>query len=162
MTISLEQSPLPNRHAVRNTIQDLIGRDMDLADGSAPDNKATNVVAVYVTDQLATSALAVVNLECAARMGGALGMVPKGVVDEAIAAHELPETLEANCYEVLNVLAAVFNLPTAPHVRLYQMYAPNASIPADIRELGGMVGSRMDVELKIAGYGTGLMSIIVR
>ena len=28
--------------------------------------------------------------------------------------------------------------------------------------LGAMMGSRMDVELKIAGYGSGLLSIVVR
>jgi hypothetical protein len=162
MSISLDHSPLPNRHSVRNTIQDLIGRDVDLSDGLPVENKSTNVVAVYVTDKLATSAVAVVDLECAARLGGSLGMVPRMVVDEAIKARELPTTLEENCYEVLNVLAAVFNLPNAPHVRLYHMYAPNTALPSDIAALGAMLGSRMDVELKIAGYGTGLMSIVVR
>jgi hypothetical protein len=162
MSISLDHSPLPNRHSVRNTIQDLIGRDVDLSDGIPVENKSTNVVAVYVTDKLATSAVAVVDLECAARLGGSLGMVPRMVVDEAIKARELPSGLEENCYEVLNVLAAVFNLPNAPHVRLYHMYAPNTALPADIAALGAMLGSRMDVELKIAGYGTGLLSIVVR
>lgn len=162
MSISLEHSPLPNRHSVRNSIQDLIGRDVDLSDGLPPERSSTNVVAVYVTDKLATSAVAIVDLACAARMGGALGMVPRMVVDEAIKDRNLPVTLEENCYEVLNVLAAVFNLPNAPHVRLYQMYGPGASLPADIAALGAVVGSRMDVELKIAGYGSGLLSIVVR
>jgi hypothetical protein len=119
------------------------------------------VVAVYVTDKLATSALAVIDLECAARLGGSLGMIPKPVVEEAIAARELPAPLDDNCYEVLNVLAAVFNVPNAPHVRLYKMYGPNSPIPADIAALGAMAGSRMDVELMIAGYGRGMLSIIV-
>jgi len=162
VTIRLEQSPLPNRHAVRNTIQDLIGRDVDLADGVPPPSKSSNVVAVYVTDLLVAAAVAVIDLECACRLGGCLGMVPKAVVEEAIAARELPSTMHDNCYEVLNVLAAVFNLKDAPHVRLYQMYGPNVALPADIAKLGAMLGSRMDVELKIAGYGAGMLSIVVR
>jgi hypothetical protein len=162
MTVTTEQSPLPNRHSVRSTIEDLIGRDIDLSDGVPPENRSTNVIAVYVTDKLVTSAVAVVDLECAARFGGALGMVPRLVVDEAITARELPPPLEGNCYEVLNVLAAVFNLPNAPHVRLYEMYAPNAVIPPDVAALGATLGNRMDVNLKIAGYGTGLLSIVVR
>ncbi len=160
--MALEQSPLPTRHSVRNTIQDLIGRDVDLSDGLPPPAKSTNVVAVYVTDKLATCAVAVTDLECAARMGGCLGMVPRGVVDEAIAARELPSTLHDNCYEVLNVLAAVFNLPNAPHVRLYEMYGPNSGLPADVAKIASTLGSRMDVALKIAGYGTGVLSIVVR
>jgi hypothetical protein len=159
---TLFQSPLPNRHAVRNTIQDLIGRDVELSDGVPPQAKTTNVVAVYVTDKLATSAVAVVDLECAARMGGSLGMIPKAVVEEAIAARELPSPLDENCYEVLNVLAAVFNVPNAPHVRLYKMYGPNSPLPADVAALGALAGSRMDVELVIAGYGAGMLSIVVR
>jgi hypothetical protein len=162
MSDILAQSPIPTRHAVRNSIQDLIGRDVDLSDGLPVPAKSTNVVAVYVTDKLATSALAVIDLECAARIGGSLGMVPKLVVEEAIQARELPQNLHDNCYEVLNVLAAVFNLPNAPHVRLYEMYGPNASLPPDIAQLGALMGSRMDVELKISGYGTGLLSIVIR
>jgi hypothetical protein len=162
MSELLTRSPLPNRHSVRNTIQDLIGRDVDLSDGLPPPARTTNVVAVYVTDKLATSALAVIDLECAARLGGSLGMVPKAVVEEAIAARELPAPLDDNCYEVLNVLAAVFNVPNAPHVRLYKMYGPNSTLPGDIAALGALAGSRMDVELMIAGYGLGMLSIVVR
>jgi hypothetical protein len=162
MSVALEHSPMPNRHSVRNVIQDLIGRDVDLSDGLPPEAKSTNVVAVYVTDKLATSAVAVLDLECAARMGGSLGIVPRGVVDEAIKARALTSTLEENCYEVLNVLASVFNLPDSPHVRLYEMYGPNSALPHDISVLGSALGSRMDVQLKIAGYGAGLLSIVVR
>jgi hypothetical protein len=162
MSTDVEHSPLPSRHVVRNTIADLIGRDVDLSDGLPAASKSTNVVAVYVTDRLATSALAIIDLECAARIGGSLGLVPKVAVDEAIAARELPSNLRDNCYEVLNVLSAVFNLPDAPHVRLYEMYGPNTALPPDVAALGALVGSRMDVRLQIAGYGTGQLSIVVR
>ncbi len=84
MSVQTEQSPLPSRHAVRNTIEGLVGRDVDLSDGVAPPAKSTNIVAVYVTDQLKTAALAVIDLECAARIGGALGMIPRGAVDDSI------------------------------------------------------------------------------
>lgn len=157
-----QQSPMPSRHSVRNTIEGLVGRDVDLADGVAPPAKSTNVVAVYVTDQLKTSALVVVDLECAARIGGALGMIPKGVVDEAIKARSLPQDFEENTYEVLNVMASIFNLPGHPHVRLYEMYAPNSVVPADIAALAATVGNRMDVKLKVAGYGDGTLSIVIK
>lgn len=162
MSTTVEHSPLPTRHAVRNSISDLIGRDVDLKDGVPPASKSTNVVAVYVTDRLATSALVICDLECGARIGGALGMVPRIAVDEAIAARDLSGTVRDNCYEVLNVLAAVFNVPNAPHVRLYEMYGPGDSLPGDVAALGALTGSRMDVTLQIAGYGAGSLSIVVR
>jgi hypothetical protein len=162
VSIAVEHSPLPSRHAVRNSISDLIGRDVDLKDGVPPAARTTNVVAVYVTDRLATSALVIADLECAARVGGALGMVPRIAVDEAIAARDLTPTLHDNCYEVLNVLASVFNVPHAPHVRLYEMYGPKEVLPGDVAALGAVTGSRMDVALQIAGYGAGTLSIVVR
>jgi hypothetical protein len=160
--IALEHSPLPNRHAVRSTIEDLIGRDVDLADGVPPASKSTNVVAVYVTDRLATSAMCVVDLECASRIGGALGMVPRLAVDEAIHTRELSGAIRDNAHEVLNVLSAVFNVPGAPHVRLYEMYGPGDPLPADVAALGAQAINRMDVQLKVAGYGSGTLSIVVK
>jgi hypothetical protein len=158
----VEQSPLPSRHAVRTLVEDLVGRGVELADGRPVPPKSTNVVAVYVTDKLAVSALAVVDLEGAARLGGALGMIPRGGVDDAIDERELPDLLRENCYEVLNVLSALFNLPGAPHVRLYEMYGPSGSLPPDIAALSGAAGQRMDLSLVIAGYGPVQLSIVVR
>lgn len=159
---AVAQSPMPTRHAVRSLIEGLIGRDVDIADAEPVPPKATNVVAVYVTDQLQVSALAIVNLEAAARFGGALAMLPKGGVDDAIDNKDLHQALKDNCYEVLNVLSAVFNVPDAPHVRLYEMYGPNGAVPADIAALSATVGNRMDVGLNISGYGPGLLSIVCR
>ena len=162
MTAVVEQSPLPSRHAVRTLVEDLVGRTVDLADGRPVPPKSTNVVAVYVTDKLAVSAVAVVDLEGAARLGGALGMLPCGGVDDAIEERDLSGMLRENCYEVLNVLSALFNVPEAPHVRLYEMYGPGASLPSDIAALSGAAGSRMDLSLGIAGYGAAQLSIVVR
>jgi hypothetical protein len=160
--VSGEQSPLPSRHAVRTLIEDLVGRDIDLKDGQPVPGKTTNVVAVFVTDRLATSAVAVTDLEGAARLGGALGLVPKAGVEDAIKERELSQTLKDNCYEVMNVLSAAFNVPGAPHVRLYQMYGPNEAVPNDIASVVGLVGSRMDIVLEVAGYGSVPLSIVCR
>jgi hypothetical protein len=156
------QSPLPSRHSVRAVIEGLCGRDVDISDGVPVTPKTTNVVAVYVNDRLQTQAIVVVDFEAAARVGGALGMVPKAGVEDAIQERSLTPVLRDNCYEVLNVLASVFNQPGAPHVRLYEMYGPNAAIPGDVAALAGAAGGRMDISLRIAGYGLGLMSIVVK
>jgi hypothetical protein len=158
----VESSPLPSRMSVRNVVEGLIGRDVDISDGMPVPPKTTNIVAVYVNDKLGTQAVIVVDLEAGARFGGALGMVPRGGVDDAIKERKLSDVLKDNCYEVLNVLASVFNAGTAPHVRLYQMYGPNESVPADVAQVTGIAGTRMDIKLKVAGYGDGAMSIVVR
>lgn len=158
----VEQSPLPSRHAVRSLVEDLVGRTVELTDSDAVTAKPTNTVAVYVNDKLNVSAVIVCDLECAAKLGGALGMLPVGGVEDAIDEHDLPDLMRDNCYEVLNVLAAVFNGEGAPHVRLYEVYGPNQALPGDIASLAGAAGGRMDVVLSIAGYGVGRMSVVVR
>jgi hypothetical protein len=159
---TMVQSPLPSRHAVRSVIEGLVGRDVDISDGVPVPSKTTNVVAAYVGDKLALQAVCIVDIEAAARLGGALAMVPRGGVDDAIQERELSQNLRDNCYEVLNVLASVFNVGNAPHVRLYEMYGPNQGVPGDVAAVAGIAGSRMDISLKIAGYGDGLMSIVVK
>jgi hypothetical protein len=162
MNAVVQQSPLPSRHAVRSVIEGLIGRDVDLSDGLPVPPKTTNVVAAYVSDKLALQAVCVIDIEAAARLGGALALVPRGGVDDAIGERDLPQTLRDNCYEVLNVMASVFNVPGAPHVRLYEMYGPNQGVPGDVAAIAGLAGTRMDISLKVSGYGDGLMSIVVK
>jgi hypothetical protein len=156
------QSPLPSRHAVRSLLEDLIGRGIELTDDDPLPAKPTNVVAVYVDDRTAMSAIVVTDIAAAARLGGALGMLPAGGVEDAIDEKDLYDLLRDNCYEVLNVLAAVFNVPNAPHVRLYEMYAPNEAVPSDVARLAYAAGGRMDIILSIAGYGDGHLSVVVK
>jgi hypothetical protein len=162
VSILTESSPLPSRHAVRGLLEGLTGRDVDIADGQPVPTTSTNVVAVYATDRLALSALCVVNIEGAARLGGSLGMLPRGGVDDAIESRDLYSPIRENCYEVLNVLSAVFNVPDAPHVRLHEMYGPEQPVPADVTALAATMAQRMDVAFTVAGYGDGLLSLIVR
>jgi hypothetical protein len=161
MSTTVDSSPLPGRAAVRSLVEDLVGRPVELTDAGPVPSKASNVVAVYVSDQLTMTAVAVVDLAGAARIGGALGMLPRGGVDDAVDDGELSELLRDNCYEVLNVLAAVFNVPGAPHVRLYEMYGPNTSLPSDVATLAQVLGNRLDVVLSIAGYGDVHLSVVV-
>ena len=157
-----EQLPVPARQAVRTVFEGMVGRGVDLSDGDPVQVSGTALTAVYVTDTLAVAAVAVVDLPGAARLGGALGMVPKGGVDDAVEDKVLPETLKDNCFEVLNVLASVFNAPGTPHVRLGQVFGPGEAPTADVRSLAATLGSREDVTMEIAGYGRGNLSIVVR
>ena len=41
--------------------------------------------------------------------------------------------VEANFYEVLNIVSALFNLPDHPHLKLYGTYAPGETPPSDVQ-----------------------------
>jgi len=89
-------------------------------------------------------------------------MLPRGGVDDAINDRTMSPLLRDCCFEVLNVMTAVFTVPNGPHVRLYEMYGPGGNVPADVAALAARASRRMDVQLRIAGYGSGPLSIIVR
>ena len=59
------------------------------------------------------------------------------------------------------MLASTLNAPGAPHARLYEMYGPNVSLPADVAALTARTGERLDVVLSIAGYGDVHVSVVV-
>jgi hypothetical protein len=158
----LESCSLPGRAAVRGLVEDLLGRPVELSDGDPVTAHPGNVVGVYVNDSLGLAAAIVVDLAGAARLGGALGMLPVGGVDDAIDAGDLSDMLQDNCHEVLNVLAATLNVAGAPHVRLYEMYGPEDSVPADVAALTARTGERLDVVLSVAGYGDVRVSVVVR
>lgn len=162
MSISIETSPLPPRHTVRTIIEGLVGRKVEVRDLPPIHSRETNLVAAYVTDRGQVAAVIVIDLEAAARLGGALGMLPKAGVDETIEAGAVEGLLLDNTYEVLNVLSAAFNVEDAPHVRLHELYGAEKGVPNDVLSLAQLVGSRLDLELDIAGYGTGRLSIVCR
>jgi hypothetical protein len=161
MNTTLESCPLPGRAAVRGLVEDLVGRPVELFDGDPVPTHPTNVVAVYVNDSLGLAAAIVVDLAGAARLGGALGLLPPGGVEDAIEENDVSGMLADNCHEVLNVLAATLNVAGAPHVRLYEMYGPGASLPADVAALTARAGDRLDILLAIAGYGDVRVSVVV-
>lgn len=162
MRFDIEHSPLPSLHSVRALLEGLVGRTIDFSDCHAVPRISSNVRAVYVTDEDQLAAVAVADIEGAARLGGALGMLPRAGVDDVIDDHDLTGLIRDNTYEVLNVLASVFNVADAPHVRLTEMYGPGQSAPDDVENLAYAAGGRLDVELSIAGYGRGRLCIVVR
>ena len=155
-------SPLPPRQAVREVVEGMVGRSVEVSDGTPVAASENAVTGVYVSDTLAMTAIAVVDVAGAARLGGALGMLPRGGVDDAIGEKVLSATLKENCYEVLNVLTSVFNVADAPHVRLYKTFGPGEAPPSDVQALGATLGSRDDLAFGIEGYGPGFLSIVVR
>lgn len=154
-------TPLPSRHKVRTVIEDLVGRPVDLADAPPMPASPTNLFAVFTNDAHALAAVIEVDLGMAARMGGALAMLPKGGVEDAINEVDLSGLLRECCHEVFNVLATVFNVPNAQHVHLYALHGPLGGVPTDVQRFAARAGNRLDLTLTIGGYGPGRMSVVV-
>lgn len=153
---------LPAVKDVKDALEGLLGRDVDTNHGDpfSGDQRAGATYAIFVDDRLGTRAVAVADLPFSAYAGAAIGLVPVGGAEVALEDKELSPMLQENLYEVLNVLASVFNADGAPHVKLHSVHHVGETVPTDAIAYANTLGRRLDLELKVASYGAGRLSII--
>lgn len=155
---------LPHPKAVRDMLEEMLGRDVEVAPATeplSPTEKDLVSVGVYVDDSLGTAAVVVADLALSAFAGASIGLVPKGAAEDCVDERELTPMIRDNFYEVLNIVSALFNLPGHPHTRLYAMHAVGEIPPSDISARIRALGARLDLTVKVAGYGAGRLSFIL-
>ncbi|WP_024286263.1 hypothetical protein [Cellulomonas sp. KRMCY2] len=164
MSAATRPTPLPAALEVRELFEGLLGRDVDAVLGTGavePHLHPGAVVGAYVDDVLKLRALIVMDLALAAQVGAAIALLPPAGARAAVEQELLTPALYDNTAEVLNVAASLFNADGAPHVRLYEAYAPREMLPPDIAKWVLAYVSRLDMEVDIAGYGAGRVSVLV-
>jgi hypothetical protein len=155
---------LPAAKDVRDLLADLLARDVEVTTGGAmvdPDAGFGALLGVYVDQSAQLGALVLLDIELAARMGAAIALLPPRAAETAIANGLLPDNIRDNAAEILNIMASLFNVEGAPHVRLDVVYAPGDPVPASVAQWVPMYGRRCDLDMDVAGYGPGKFSLIV-
>ncbi len=163
MSTPTRPTPLPPALEVRELLEGLLGRDVDATVGTAavePHVHPGAVVGVYVDDTLQLRAIVVVDVPLAARIGAAIALMPPQAAATAVEQELLTPTLYDNTSEVLNVAASLFNVEGAPHVRLYEAYAPRETLPPDIARWVLAYVRRLDMTVDVRGYGEGNLSVL--
>lgn len=154
---------LPQPKQVRDLLAELLGREVTLSPGApyapGPDTPAS--VAVYVDDQLGIRALIACDLTFSAHAGAAIGLVPPGGAQAAVEDGKLTDTLAENLYEVLNIAASMFNVPGADHLKLHALHPAGPPLDPQLRVSTLTLGRREDLAVSIAGYGDGVLSIVL-
>jgi hypothetical protein len=159
-----DQTPLPSALEVRELWESLVGRDIDVTTGGPMVDPVLNggaMVGVFVDRLMKLSALVLLDLPLAARMGAAIALVPQRAAETAIEEETLPVALSENAGEILNVTASLFNVGDAPHLKLDAVYAPREPLPADVAQWVLAYVRRLDLEVEVAGYGKGCTSGLV-
>lgn len=153
---------LPSPKHVRDLLADLLGREVTVGTGTpvASTRARPAAIAVFVDDKMRTLAVSLLDLPLCGATGGALGLLPVAGVNEMVEAKDLSETLLENLYEVVNILSVLFNVPGAPHAKLHKLYAPGEPLPPDVRAYACALGFRIDLDVAVAGYGNGRLSIV--
>ncbi|GAB7191757.1 hypothetical protein NUM3379_24650 [Kineococcus sp. NUM-3379] len=155
-------SPLPTNLAVRNMLSDLLNREVEVAPGDpVPVGGSPGAtVALYVDDKLRSAAVAVMTYDLAAHCGASIGLLPPGASEAAIEDRVMPKNLHENVGEVLNVMAALFNLEGAPHLKLHAYYRPDEILRPDVKAWAEEKGSRVDLSVTVTRYGKGGLSFV--
>jgi hypothetical protein len=145
----------------------LLGRQVTAASGArvAITFDEPGMVAVYVDDNLAMFAVALFDVPLAAACGAALGLLPPRVVETCLVANALTDAIADNVAEIMNVMTGIVSGPQSPelrlpHLRLHKVYRTEELLPFDVATLASTLGRRVDVELTVAGYGGGQLSIV--
>ncbi len=154
---------LPDAKAVKDMLTGLVGKPVGVAPGApvTPTPRAPVAVAVYVDPSMAVNALCVLDLAASAYTSAALALLPPGGARDAVEEDgELTPMLTEALHEVVNVFSALFNVPGAPHSKLYELYAPGDDLPGDIAcSLADF--NRLDLAIDVPGYGKGAISLVL-
>jgi hypothetical protein len=156
-------STLPHPKEVRDMFGNMLGRDITVApcDPYTPVMTDRHSVAVYVDDQNQMAAVTVLDLPLSVWVGAAIGLVPPGGAEDQVDEGELSRPVRENLYEVLNIFSALFNKPGAPHLKIYSMHAPGEAVPSDVALLVKSIGNRLDLDVTVAGYGSGKIGVVI-
>nr|WP_205706545.1 response regulator [Kineococcus vitellinus] len=160
--VKFDVNPLPSNLALRNLLSDLLNRDVELAEGRPVPVGGVpgSVVGLYVDDHLRSKAVVVFDFPLAAHAGAAIGLLPPGASEAAIEDRQLPDNLVVNAREVLNIMASLFNVEGAAHLKLHAAYAPGEVLRPDVVDWATRTGSRLDLSVEVARYGKGSLSIV--
>ncbi len=160
--VKFDVNPLPSNLAIRNLLSDLLNRDVELREGNPVPVGGVpgSLVGLYVDDHLKSKAVVVFDFPFAAHAGAAIGLLPPGASEAAIEDRELPENLAVNSREVLNIMASLFNVEGAAHLKLYASYVPGEVLRPDVVDWATRTGSRLDLAVEVARYGKGALSIV--
>jgi hypothetical protein len=152
---------LPASLAVRNLLEDLLGRDVNVNPGDplSADDLPTATIAIYTDPAQQIHGVLGLQLSLAANVGAALGLLPPGAAEDSIDEKQLFPNLAENVFELCNVLTSLLNREGAPHVKLHQVIYPGMPLPNDARAHLLALGRRLDLTVEVARYGKGKFSL---
>lgn len=156
MTAMVSAPPAPK--AVRDALEELLGRSVNLAPGVpyAPGHGETASHAVYVDARMRTRAVVTADLRCSAYLAAMAARIPAGGLEEVWKQRRLPAPLAGHLDRVLSGLASLFG----DQVRCYASYPPPAEPPADVAAFARSLGGRLDLAVGFPQYGIGRLSLV--
>jgi hypothetical protein len=160
MSAAAASRPLPDVAQVKDLLGMLFdGLSVKLGPKLDVSPKAASYFGVYVSDDGTPAALCGCDIAFAANSGAALSMLPPNVAKEAAKDKELTPVMLANLHEVMNICTRLILRDDSPHLKLRELCALN-SLPPPAAAIMGAPRSRIDFEIGLGKYGSGVLSIM--
>jgi hypothetical protein len=154
-------SRIPPAKAVRDLLEGLLGRDVNVALSNPPEVATSAALGLYVSDTHRMTAVVSMDLRLAAYAGTSIALIPPGGAEVVIDDGILPDAVFANVGEVFNVFASVLNENSDVHQRLFASYRGAVQAPPDAQALLAAIGNRLDLKVQVQKYGTGVLSCVL-
>ena len=153
---------MPIPEDVRDIFVDLLDKPVSVskrpvADLSEVDEDDKWVTGLFVNDKDVLIGACIADLQLAANAGAALAMISEQVAKEAVVAGKLGEHLRDNFYEIVDIVSALLNGPSVPHLRLADMVD---GIPDEVVELSKRATGNKRYGVTIGGYDGGVLGLI--
>jgi hypothetical protein len=149
---------LPTPEAVARLLRDLFGKAVAPKKGAAMAPSTKVCAGTYVDDTGKLVGVCVCDLPLSASIGAALALIPPGAAADAVKTGKLPDEMLDNLREVLNILASLFG---GTHVRFRELLPPSAALSAPVAAVLARPVGRLDIELTVAGYAGGRLSLLL-
>ena len=154
---------MPIPEDVRDFLGDLVGKPVSVTKKPVTDLSTIDldeekwVTGLYVNDKNKLIGACIADLSLAANTGAALAMISEQVAKESVAAGELGDNLRENFYEVVNIISALLNGPSVPHLRLTELVD---GIPDEVIELSQQAAGNKRYDVTIVGYAGGTLALL--
>ena len=151
---------MPIPEDVRDFLGDLLGKPVSVSKRPVKDfdlEEQAYATGLYVNDKGALIGACVADIKLAANTGAALALMPDVVAKEAVAAGKLEDGLRDNYYEVVNIVSAMLNGPSLPHLRLTELVD---GIPDEVIALSKNAAGHKHYDVTIVGYEGGMLALI--
>lgn len=139
---------------------DLLNRVVSTKVGAPPAATYDSaIVASYAIDNGDLVAVCVCDLEFTLSGGAALCLIPAPEAARNAKAKRLDPLLFENFTEILNICAQLFGGSNTQRVKLASVYSKIGDAPAGVKEIIDKGRVRREIQVSIAGYGTGKMAV---
>ncbi len=153
---------LPAPKHVRDLLDEQLERAVQVAPTSpyAPHGTRARTLAVYVDARLRAHAVLAADLPFSVYAAAAAARVPAGATPAVLAEGWLGPQLLSRLTALLEAASSLFRAGPAGAVTLHGIYPPAQAAPPDVTAYAAALRRRLDLQVRISGYGAGRLSIV--